>query len=54
MARKLSIEAVMAMLEEEEGLDSMEVVTAGSDEDMDAQYLEECDSHYGFNGCKQK
>lgn len=56
MARKLSVEEVMALLEgtdREEDFDPMEVVTPGSDEEMDAQYLEECDENYEFEGCKQ-
>lgn len=52
MSRNLSLEEVMAMLEGGESGDDdpMEVVTAGSDDDMDAEVLYD-DQDYG---CKKK
>jgi hypothetical protein len=51
MSRRLSVEEVMEMLErrDSEDDDPMEVVTAGSGDEMDADYLMEGDE---IIGCK--
>lgn len=52
---RLSLEDVLALLEapeQGEDLDPMEVVTPGSDEEMNAEYLDEYGEDYQFEGCK--
>lgn len=49
---RLSLDDVLALLEDHARTGDLEVVTPGSDEEMEAEFLDDCGEDYEFEGCK--